>query len=264
MKHHLITFIILCITVLVGLSPLTHAGVTGPSTSSTGNVTLNFTGSYSGWDILRSKNSGSAIKIGEAHNGSKVFTDNGLSDGVYRYESKPYNIYCPGCSKHYAPVAEPIITVTVNLPVGNIARVWITGDSNDIAPLRTTIHVNWSQASNAEYYVVDYTSPAHTGWKALNNNVRGTQQSYTVAHNGQHQFRVRACKAGTCEIASVTSKVVYGGSKTAVSFIPAGRPAQVEYRYDTLGRLRKVFVQGAEKSNYVYDKAGNRTNVQEN
>jgi len=115
--------------------------------------------------------------------------------------------------------------------------------------LKYGISINWSSTDNA------------TSFKLLRNGVEiavlmGAPFTDTGPVGGtSYVYGVSACNATGCS-AVTSAKPVTAGT------VPAGA-VQETYEYDALGRLNKVYQDGAMKTQYDYDGAGNRTQVTE-
>jgi YD repeat-containing protein len=113
----------------------------------------------------------------------------------------------------------------------------------------TSIKLNWGAvASTAKYELERNANPLTSG-------LFTTYTDVNPPSNVSYTYRARACNASqVCSVWVNASPVMIMG---------AGVPFNEQYRYDALGRLIRVTVDGAVKTEYQYDKAGNRTMVAE-
>lgn len=142
---------------------------------------------------------------------------------------------------------------------------WKTSASITVPPIPATpatmsatvnlssIFVQWSVSLGATQYQFD-RSPVFNPSLTAENITLYTDTS--VANGTSYTYSVRACNGTGCSAAKILPAKVAGA-------VVAGALVGEQYDYDPLGRLTKVKVEGAVKTDYQYDKAGNRTTVTE-
>ncbi|HEX5055782.1 MAG TPA: hypothetical protein VFX02_04715 [Gammaproteobacteria bacterium] len=145
---------------------------------------------------------------------------------------------------------------------------WITDSVAYSCPPTPTAPVLSYTINDAHYVVADWDEPAvgmryelerynvttPVSWTQIYNNTTSIYTDTTAnLLTSVYEYRVRTCNAQS--ICSVWSNTVHVDMHPAVS---------LGYQYDALGRLRKVVQDGAVKTGYCYDDAGNRTIVTAN
>src|SRR5690625_2081295 len=126
----------------------------------------------------------------------------------------------------------------------------------------TPSFTNFSTTSETGSYTVAWNPVTRAGYYRLQEdgvfltpNPTGTTRSRTN-DVGTYTYRVSACNLFGCSSNSA--------ARTVTVTAQSQPPVAIEYEYDAMGRLREVVVSGSVKTGYVYDKAGNRTQVTEN
>jgi len=108
--------------------------------------------------------------------------------------------------------------------------------------------VRWNGVSRLGHYTLQENGTALP-------NTTSTSRSYSGKGTGNYSYRIMACNfLGCTNYSAARSITVTGQVQPAVA---------IEYEYDALGRLREVVVDGAVKTDYTYDDAGNRSRVTE-
>jgi hypothetical protein len=111
--------------------------------------------------------------------------------------------------------------------------------------------VAWGSSALATYYVL------RRNGSVLVNNLNALKYTDSAIVNGTgYVYSVAACNTNGCSSA-VSATSVTAGVPTA------GQSMTRNYQYDALSRLEKVKVNNTDKTVYTYDKAGNRTAVEE-
>jgi YD repeat-containing protein len=114
------------------------------------------------------------------------------------------------------------------------------------------VNVSWGAASGT---VTAYDLDQQYNGGAWTNAYEGNALSKQVSglNAGSYLFRVRACN-------TVGGYTRCSGFRTSGA-VAVNAPVDVDYRYDALGRLTQVREDGAVKTGYCYDDAGNRDAV---
>lgn len=147
-------------------------------------------------------------------------------------------------------------------PIGSCISNYRTTSTQTLSPPPTPSFTNFSTTSKTGSYTVSWNSAARAGHYQLREdgvlltpNPTGTTRSRTK-DVGSYTYRVSACNFLGCSNNSA--------ARTVTVTAQSQPPVAIEYEYDAMGRLREVVVGGSVKTGYVYDKAGNRTQVTEN
>lgn len=111
--------------------------------------------------------------------------------------------------------------------------------------------VAWDSSDLASYYVL------RRNGSVLVNSTKAVKYTDNAIVNGTiYSYSVAACNVAGCS-STVSSGSVTGGTPTT------GQSVTRKYQYDALSRLEKVKVNNTDKTVYIYDNAGNRTEVEE-
>jgi YD repeat-containing protein len=214
-----------------------------PTTSYDGTYTVSYSSAQS---------SQSTVTLYDNANNQPVATRSNSSSGSFPFSGKPqgsYSYYLKDCFQ--PPTSSPPICSTsgsVNISVvlsGPTAPSFIKAGVN-----QSVIVVNWAASGGATSYqlyrdgalLTTLPKTGHTDLSAVNG------ASYT--------YSVKACGTSTCSAAVIALPVTAG-------LVSAGVGVTENYVYDALGRLNTVKSNGSVKTDYRYDKAGNRSAVTE-
>lgn|GEM_PF-6824546 len=217
------------------------ASLTASVNYSTGRVTLTWPSAGSSithYVIQQSDNGGSWRTINSTTAGTSLQTGV-LSSGSYRWRIQACFGTASVCSSSYR-----------------------TSSTHTLSPPSTPSFTNFSTTSETGSYTVAWNPVTRAGYYRLQEdgvfltpNPTGTTRSRTN-DVGTYTYRVSACNLFGCSSNSA--------ARTVTVTAQSQPPVAIEYEYDAMGRLREVVVSGSVKTGYVYDKAGNRTQVTEN
>ncbi|WP_082579858.1 RHS repeat domain-containing protein [Pelomonas sp. Root1444] len=227
---------------VAGLASAISLTVT-PATSYDGSYAVNYSSAQSSQStVTLYDNATNQAVASKSNSASGSFPFSGKAQGSYSY-------YVKDCFQ--PPTSSPPICSTsgsVNISVvlsAPTAPSFIKAGIN-----QTIIVVNWAVTGGATSYQLSrngalLTTLSSTGYSDLA-AVSGTSYTYSV----------KACNAGSCSAALAATPVTAGAISTGVAVTE-------NYVYDALGRLNTVKTNGNVKTDYRYDKAGNRSAVTE-
>jgi len=219
-----------------------------PASTSTGSATITWSGGSSpGWTELWETSTAGSVKLTQTSvSGSYIVTK---PAGTYYY-------YLRNCAVSPVPNPPPpncTTTATSSIVFGGAppaASIPSAPQSMTSKVAKGGVIASWPSSQQASYYKVnrngaqvgmpDRTVFVDTG------AVSGNTYGYSVA----------ACNSAGCSGFTASNSVVAGA-------VQAGSSSTESYDYDALGRLTKVRAAGTPKTEYSYDKAGNRTAVTE-
>ncbi len=185
-------------------APPAPASITVPASSSTGSVTVSWSGisTATSYVLQQQLNGGTWT---QAYSGSATSANlNGLGNGSYVYRVQACN--SAGCS---APTTSTTLAVAlIPAPPASIS----VPSSSYVA----SFAVSWSASASASNYVLEENVDGGN-WGVANS---GDVTSYTVAvsSSGNYKFQVAACGTGGCSDFTTSSNV-------AVTLPPASAPS---------------------------------------
>ncbi len=167
----------------------------------------------------------------------------------------------PSGSYTYSVVNSPITVSVTCTGVGGSTTTSATLGIVPAAPASISVTVNlssmfvkWAPSAIATKYNLN-----RNGALIASNLTALYYVDLTVVTGTSYSYSINACNATGCSTTWTTST----SSANVAGALQTGNMVGQQYEYDALGRLKKVKVGGADKTNYQYDKAGNRTTVTE-
>lgn len=244
-------------TIIISLPVLADSyNVNAPSTSS-GSYAVTWSNSSGAYYTLQERrNDGSWVDILTSTSLTyKSF--NKVVGGVYYYRIMHRSAcyyYCYNGPYYYYYSAIDSISITIANGVKPVAPTNIQGPTSDNDGV---FPVTWNPPSDfVDYYTIQQQKD-NGAWTTVG-TTEASVKWMTNMINGSYKFRVRSCNTNGC---GNYSAYFYGSVNVAIN---ASSPTSIAYGYDELGRLKSVVDSKAGYSNYVYDEAGNRVQVQTN
>lgn len=214
-----------------------------PYSSNTGTFTITLANVYS-WAIQEANGSTwQTVYSGSAFEARNPITVT-KPKGTYSY--RLYNCVpnVNGCS--YSSTKTIVVTLPDPVPSAPTLTAPTTDDDG-------TYTISWNTPQYAHQYLAEesFNNGSWTKIATTSTNSR----SFSGKGNGTWSYRVSACNtAGNCSSNSSIKSV-----KVALVV----EPGNFSYTYDALGRLIQTQKNGAIKTSYCYDEAGNRVSVSE-
>lgn len=212
-----------------------------------GSFTVTWTApsTHTTYYVVRRTLSGSTTTDNNFTATSRLFS--GMADGVH-------TVNVSACNKfnECSTPASAQTSVQVMLTPGNPG----TPQLDRKIAFDSAYSLSWGASSSARrvtHYEIQERVNGGASWSSAGNST-STRLAFSNKANGSYDYSVRACNEGSCSARVYTA--------TPVSVIN-GIPVTNTYTYDALGRLKKVEVNGAQKTRYDYDAAGNRQSVEE-
>lgn len=213
---------------------------------SSGTITITISGGRS-YTEIHQINPGD-VKIAQfAPNGTYTIT--GKAPGYYSY----YVLDCYAGQGGYSCAMPPAQTVQVaSAPPPSPSPPTIPAPPSPVIAkvARSTILISLDSISAATFYQV-----RRNGSQVAQPSASSFVDTSVI--NGQsYTYTVNSCNAAGCSAFTASPAVTAGN-------VQVGSSANERYEYDALGRLKKFIANQKTKTDYKYDKAGNRTEVTE-
>jgi hypothetical protein len=240
-RHISLILKIISFSILTCIATVANAVVFTVPPTSTGTFTITWSGAGDFGNLWESRTTGDTQVASTTASGSYTTTKTAGTYSYYlqyRYQSSPLS-----------GNTTPRQSVVVSTPPPPVTIPAIPTKISAIANVSSMV-ASWTYSAGATSYQLKRNgSLIYTG---ANNGYADTG-----AMNGtSYIYSVSACNSAGCS-GSIASAAKVAGVVAAGSSVAQG------YEYDTLGRLERVKVNGALKTDYRYDKAGNRKTATE-
>ena len=145
--------------------------------------------------------------------------------------------------------------LTINTPpLVTPSMIYVSGISRGVIKVGSDFNVNWTGVAHRDEYRLQYQRNSGS-WESVPNIDKRTSYRFNFSNPGMYRFRVQTHIAPNRNSGFAVSD--------EVRLVDFSSKINTDYKYDALGRLIRVELDGSKKSEYTYDASGNRTDVEQ-